>query len=355
MTAPSPISKPSKANSLPRHASLPLAVSIGDPCGIGPDIILKAWNQQSAKLPAFFVIGSTDILKARAKQLNLEVLFSSTSEARPSSDHLVVQDLKSFAKGKPASPTTEDAQLIIDAIKQGVEHVQAGTAAALVTCPINKKTLYDVGFQHPGHTEFLAELATPTDGETPMPVMMLAGPELRTVPVTIHIPLDAVPSQLTTEMILKTCRIVDRDLKQRFNITTPRLALAGLNPHAGENGALGAEERAIIAPAVHQLQAEGLSVVGPLPADTMFHATARAAYDAAICMYHDQALIPAKMLGFDDAVNVTLGLPFIRTSPDHGTAYDIAGSGKANPSSFIAALRLAAHMTQETHTLESQS
>jgi 4-hydroxythreonine-4-phosphate dehydrogenase len=224
--------------------------------------------------------------------------------------------------------------------------VFAGSAAAVVTNPIAKSVLYAAGFTHPGHTEYLAELAErhQPSAVPALPVMLLWSPELSVVPVTIHLPLREVLNVLNTDLIVQTARIVTRDLTSRFGIERPRLALSGLNPHAGEDGTLGLEDRDIIAPAVALLQAEGIAARGPLPADTMFHAAARRTYDCALCMYHDQALIPAKTLAFDHAVNVTLGLPFIRTSPDHGTAFDIAGSGRADPSSLIAALKLAAQM-----------
>lgn len=325
----------------------PLAVSIGDPCGIGPDIILKAWCENQNALPSFFVIGSVSVLEKRAAELGIVVRFADAFDSSSDGNHLLVHDLAINSLASPANPKIEDAQLAIKAIERGVELVFENRASALVTCPINKKVLYQAGFIHPGHTEFLATLAAKHSLEpdtTPMPVMMLAGPELRTVPVTIHIPLQEVSPTLTTGLIIQTCEIVAHDLKLRFGVQSPRLALAGLNPHAGENGALGSEDREVILPAIQTLAAKGLDVRGPLPADTMFHKQARETYDAAICMYHDQALVPAKMLGFDDAVNVTLGLPFVRTSPDHGTAYDIAGTGKANPSSFMAALAMAAEM-----------
>jgi 4-hydroxythreonine-4-phosphate dehydrogenase len=205
--------------------------------------------------------------------------------------------------------------------------------------------LYRNGFVDPGHTEFLGRLAQEMTGETARAVMMLWSPELAVVPVTIHLPLREVPERLTTELIVETGRIAARDLQRRFAIPQPRLAIAGLNPHAGEDGTLGDEDLAVVAPAVARLRAEGINATGPLPADSMFHAAARATYDAALCMYHDQALVPIKTLAFDHAVNVTLGLPFVRTSPDHGTAFDIAGSGRANPSSLVAALRLAARLS----------
>jgi 4-hydroxythreonine-4-phosphate dehydrogenase len=230
---------------------------------------------------------------------------------------------------------------VIGAIDHAVALAQRGETAGLVTNPIHKATLTQSGFGFPGHTEYLAHLASRHTGRDVMPVMLLAGPDLRTVPVTIHIALADVPRMLTTELIAATARITASDLKSRFGIARPRLAIAGLNPHAGEGGAMGSEDAAIVAPAVEMLKTEGIDATGPLPADTMFHPRARASYDAALCMYHDQALIPAKTLAFDEAVNVTLGLPFIRTSPDHGTAFDIAGKGIARADSLIAALRLA--------------
>jgi 4-hydroxythreonine-4-phosphate dehydrogenase len=228
-------------------------------------------------------------------------------------------------------------------IRQAVADVVGGRASAVVTNPIAKSVLYRAGFRHPGHTEFLAELAA-TKGRTPQPVMMLWSPALVVVPVTIHLALRDAIARLSSELIVSTVRIVVADLKTRFGLANPRLAVSGLNPHAGEEGSLGTEEQTIVAPAIEILRREGIEIRGPLPADTMFHDAARKTYDCAVCMYHDQALIPVKTLAFEEAVNVTLGLPFIRTSPDHGTAFDIAGSGRANPSSLIAALQLAARM-----------
>ena len=245
----------------------------------------------------------------------------------------------------PGKPDASSAPAAIASIRRAVADVLAGRAAAIVTNPVAKNVLYRSGFAEPGHTEFLAKLAQEATGHHTRPVMMLWAPELAVVPVTIHLPLKDVAAQLTSELITETARIAARDLTRRFGITRPRLAIAGLNPHAGEEGALGAEDAAIVAPAVKRLQDEGIDAVGPMPADTMFHARARANYDVALCMYHDQALIPIKTLAFDHAVNVTLGLPFVRTSPDHGTAFDIAGKGTADPSSLIAALTLAARLS----------
>ncbi|MEM9330243.1 MAG: 4-hydroxythreonine-4-phosphate dehydrogenase PdxA [Pseudomonadota bacterium] len=331
----------------------PIAVSMGDPCGIGPDIILKAWKASAdgTELPNAFVVGDPEVLRKRAEALNLTITIKQYESGMPlarSDAQIPVLDHGVKASGIPGHPTHEDAVCTIKAIDLAVDAISHSLASAVVTCPINKDVLYKAGFVHPGHTEYLGALAEQQTGKRSTPVMMLAGPELRTVPVTIHIPLQDVSEVLTRSRIVETVEIVANDLKDRFGIDDPRIAIAGLNPHAGENGSIGREELEIVVPAVEALKASGISVQGPLPADTMFHASARKAYDVAICMYHDQALIPAKMLGFDDAVNVTLGLPFVRTSPDHGTAYDIAGSGLANPSSFIAAMNLAAEMAERS-------
>ena len=235
---------------------------------------------------------------------------------------------------------------VIEAIERAVDAVFRGEARALVTCPIAKKPLYDAGFTFPGHTEFLASLAEMKTGEKYRPIMLLDGPDLRTVPVTIHIPLRDVPNQLTTKDILETILLTEHDLRERYKIATPRIAVSGINPHAGESGALGTEDHDIVLPAIEAAQAKGIKAFGPLPADTMFHKRARETYDVAICMYHDQALIPAKALAFDEAVNATMGLPFIRTSPDHGTAFDIARKAIARPDSLIAAINLADRLSQ---------
>lgn len=336
-----------------RNSHSPIAVSIGDPSGIGPDIILGSWQQRSSftEIP-FFVVGSTSCLQQRAKLLGIEVEFTDFAFGKSiSEDVLPVLDTGHHVTGTPGKPDSQDAQATIAAIETSVSNCFSGKASAVVTCPINKKVLYEAGFEHSGHTEFLAALASTHTGKEVTPVMMLVGPELRTVPVTIHIPLSRVFDHLTSELVIEICKITVMDLQKRFAISNPRLAIAGLNPHAGESGSMGREDIEIIEPAVAKLQESGIDAVGPLPADTMFHAAARTTYDVAICMYHDQALIPAKTLGFDDAVNVTLGLPFIRTSPDHGTAYDIAGTGKANPSSFMAALKMAHEMGKSSGNL----
>ena len=325
----------------------PLALTLGEPAGIGPDITIKAWlRRNELKLPAFYLLGDRDFLSGRANTLGLKIRLA---EVRPEdafdafADALPVVTTGHSATAQPGQPDHTSADAALASIRQAVDDVIGARASAIVTNPIAKSVLYRAGFRHPGHTEFLAELAA-TDGHTPQPVMMLWSPAVAVVPVTIHISLREAIAQLSSDLIVTTVRIVAAALKARFGLANPRLVVSGLNPHAGEEGSLGTEERTIVAPAVEMLRAEGIEIRGPLPADTMFHDAARKTYDCAICMYHDQALIPVKTLAFEDAVNVTLGLPFIRTSPDHGTAFDIAGSGRANPSSLIAALRLAARM-----------
>jgi 4-hydroxythreonine-4-phosphate dehydrogenase len=333
-------------------SSLPLVISMGEPAGIGPEILLTAWAERAtASLPPFYVIGDPALLRTRASCLGLSVPIAEvepedTATTFPSS--LPVYPLKNALDDHPGEPSSANAAGVIEAIEQSVEHVTEGRAAGIVTCPISKKPLYDAGFQFPGHTEFLGHLAQLRTGRPATPIMMLAGPELRTVPITVHLSLKEAAAVLDTEMIITAGRIVASDLQQRFGLSTPRLAFSGLNPHAGEGGSMGREEIDIIMPALDTLRAEGIDARGPLPADTMFHARARANYDAALCMYHDQALIPAKTLAFDHAVNVTLGLPFVRTSPDHGTAFDIAGQGIARPDSLIAAIRLARELADNS-------
>ena len=325
----------------------PLALTSGEPAGIGPDITIKAWlRRNELKLPPFYVLGDRDFLSRRASALGLDVKFADINPEdalAAFADALPVVATGHPATARPGQPDGTSAQAAMASIRQAVADVAAGRASAVVTNPIAKSVLYRAGFRHPGHTEFLAELAA-SNGHVPQPVMLLWSPTLAVVPVTIHLALREAIAQLTIELIVSTARIVVADLKARFGLANPRLAVSGLNPHAGEDGSLGNEELTIVTPAIEILRGEGIDVRGPLPADTMFHDAARKSYDCAICMYHDQALIPVKTLAFEDAVNVTLGLPFIRTSPDHGTAFDIAGTGKANPSSLIAALRLAARM-----------
>jgi 4-hydroxythreonine-4-phosphate dehydrogenase len=326
----------------------PLALTLGEPAGIGPDLALAVWQRRAEyDIPPFYVAGDLEFLRRRAEQLRLKTPVAEVkpaSAAKTFSSALPVVTLDEKTRALPGRPDQSSAPVAIASIRRAVADVMAGNAAAVVTNPIAKNVLYKSGFAEPGHTEFLAKLVQEATGHTLRPVMLLWAPELAVVPVTIHLPLREIFEQLSVELIVETGRIVARDLRRRFRIARPRLAIAGLNPHAGEQGALGEEDRAIVAPAVAQLAAEGIDARGPLPADSMFHEAARLSYDAALCMYHDQALIPIKTLAFDHAVNVTLGLPFVRTSPDHGTAFDIAGTGKADPKSLIAALRLAARL-----------
>jgi 4-hydroxythreonine-4-phosphate dehydrogenase len=327
----------------------PLALTIGDPAGIGPDIALGAFAvRRREQVPPFVVIGDPAVLAARARALGLEVPLAVLSEIgegpRRFSDSLPVLPILGPGEIVAGRPDRSAAPLITRSIERAVALAEAGAARAVVTNPIAKSVLYGAGFVFPGHTEYLAALASPK-GKPLHPVMMLVGPSLKAVPVTIHVPLKEVPGLLTRELIVKTIAITAEGLERYFGIERPRLAVSGLNPHAGEAGSMGREETDIIAPAIEDARAIGLDATGPYPADTMFHDAARATYDAAICMYHDQALAPFKTLAFEEGVNVTLGLPFIRTSPDHGTAFALAGTGKASPRSLIEAFKLAAAMS----------
>jgi 4-hydroxythreonine-4-phosphate dehydrogenase len=325
-----------------------LLLTQGDPAGIGPELALKAWMlRKEQALPPFAVLSDPAFLERVAQSQGWDVPILAVEPTRIPDTFpkaLPVLPLSASVSAQPGRPDAGAAASVVESIETAVELVRQGAASALVTNPIAKHVLYEAGFRHPGHTEFLATLASQGGDETYHPVMMLWSEQLAVVPVTVHIPLADVPSALTTDLIVQTGRIVAREMRERFGITNPRLALAGLNPHAGENGAMGTEDGSIIAPAVDILRREGIEVAGPLPADTMFHARARSRYDAALAMYHDQALIPIKTIAFDEAVNVTLGLPFVRTSPDHGTAFDIAGQGIARPDSLIAAIKLAAQL-----------
>ena len=334
---------------MPRAPSiLPLALTMGEPAGVGPDIAIAAWQHRVAlELPVFYCLADPILFAARARLLGTEIPIETVSPAEAGEVFgraLPVVSLGASVSATPGTPDAANAQAVIEAIARAVGDVRSGLASAVVTNPISKKTLYSAGFLHPGHTEFLGTLSAAWTGRGARPVMMLAGPELKAVPVTIHIPLADVRATLSRELIVETATTVAHDLQSRFGIPQPRLAVAGLNPHAGENGALGDDEIRTIAPAIADLRAAGIDARGPLSADAMFHPLARATYDAAICMYHDQALIPAKTINFASTVNVTLGLAFIRTSPDHGTAFDIAGTGKADHSSLAAALKLAAEL-----------
>ncbi|WP_029066439.1 4-hydroxythreonine-4-phosphate dehydrogenase PdxA [Labrenzia sp. DG1229] len=324
----------------------PIAVSMGEPAGIGPELALLAWTKRkSLGLPPFYVRGDQSLFIERARTIGLKPQISSCA-ADDASD--------AFHKGLPIVQTgdvlsdcpgieqEETAPTVVASIERCVEDVRDGRATGVVTNPINKAALYKTGFSFPGHTEFLGALAARHwPGEPARPVMMIAGPDLMVVPVTIHIPIKDVPLALTEDLIVETAEIIASDLRNRFGYSQPRLAVCGLNPHAGEGGTMGTEDLDIIAPAIARLKESGIEASGPHPADTLFHPPARQNYDCALGMYHDQVLVPAKTIGFDDSVNVTLGLPFVRTSPDHGTAYSLAGSGTARVDSFAAALRMA--------------
>ncbi|HYZ63268.1 MAG TPA: 4-hydroxythreonine-4-phosphate dehydrogenase PdxA [Acetobacteraceae bacterium] len=316
-----------------------LALTMGDPAGIGGELTLKAWSLLHRTGPEFMALDDPDRLRAVDPCVKLRQV-GSVAEARAVfADALPVLPTKLAVPARPGHPDPANAGPVLASIEQAVRLAQDGQASAVVTNPISKATLYRAGFPHPGHTEFLGALTGAAH-----PVMMLANPHLRVVPVTVHLALRAALDLLSEDLIVSAARITAAALRDRFGIARPRLAVAGLNPHAGEAGALGTEEATLIQPAMDRLRAEGIEVTGPHPPDTMFTPSARAGYDAAICMYHDQGLIPLKTLDMASGVNVTLGLPIIRTSPDHGTAFDIAGTNRADPSSLIAALRMAAEM-----------
>jgi 4-hydroxythreonine-4-phosphate dehydrogenase len=316
----------------------PLAVSLGDPAGIGPEIVAKSWSLRHAHaLPAFFAVG--DVRSIAAVWDGPVVRVSSPQEAiAVFDDALPLIQVEYAGDIDPGTPNMSGARCSLDSLEMAAGLTRSGAAAALVTAPVSKAQLYAIGFNHSGQTEFVAERCGVSPDNA---VMLLAGPSLRTVPITTHVALREVSDLLTIELIVAKARATDRGLTRNFGIEKPRLAIAGFNPHAGENGALGREEIDLIVPAIELLRAEGLDVVGPLAADTMFHPRARATYDAALCMYHDQALIPLKTLHFDEGVNMTLGLPIVRTAPDHGTAFDIAGKGQAEPGAMIAAILMA--------------
>ncbi|MEX6722897.1 4-hydroxythreonine-4-phosphate dehydrogenase PdxA [Parapedomonas caeni] len=323
----------------PPRADPPLIVSIGDPAGVGPETIVQAWEQRHAiGLPPFAVAG--DAAALRAVWAGPVATISDLDDAARHYRHaLPVLDVGSMGDSRPGRPTADGARLAFAALEAGVDLTVGGGASALVTGPVNKAALAAIGYRWPGQTEFVAERAgvSPEDA-----VMMLAGPSVRTVPVTIHVPLREVPARLTTALIVQRGRVTAEALRRDLGLRDPRLAVTGLNPHAGERGRLGDEEETVVRPAVEQLRAMGIDATGPLPADSLFAPHIRGRYDAMVCMYHDQALIPIKALDFDSGVNMTLGLPIVRTSPDHGTAFDIAGRGEARPDAMIAAIRMAA-------------
>jgi len=317
---------------------------MGDPAGIGGELTLAAWARLRAAGPAFVALDDPARLAALAARLGWDVPVAPVSGPEEAAavfpDRLPVMTVRLPAPATPGRPDPANAPAVLGSIERAVALARAGRAGGVVTNPISKATLYRTGFAFPGHTEFLGALT----GTAEPPIMLLASPMLRVVPVTIHVSLRRALDTLTTAEILRTGLALDRGLRDAFGIPRPRIAVAGLNPHAGEEGAMGDEEPRLVAPAVEALRAAGVDAFGPLPPDTMFTARARAGYDAALCLYHDQALIPIKTLDVDGGVNVTLGLPIVRTSPDHGTAFGIAGQGIADPGSLIAALRLAADM-----------
>jgi 4-hydroxythreonine-4-phosphate dehydrogenase len=325
--------------------SLPLALTSGEPAGVAPEITGLAWAALSAEPGhCFFLIGDGDYWRQRlGGSVPVRRIDAPEAAASVFGSALPVLHRQLAAAPRPGLIASATAPQVIAAIDEAVSLALAGRVAGVVTNPIQKETLYAAGFAHQGHTDYLAHLAR-ARGHEVHEVMMLVAADLRAIPVTVHIPLSEVPNALTAAAIISQARVVDQGLRRYFGIARPRLAFTGLNPHAGENATMGTEERDLIAPALALLAGEGLAVAGPLPADTAFHPEARARYDAILCMYHDQALIPVKTLDFHGGVNVTLGLPFIRTSPDHGTALGIAGTGTANPASLIAALKLAARM-----------
>lgn len=316
----------------------PVVLTLGEPAGIGGEITLRAWKTLQDELP-FFLLADIAHMQTLSQNSNTPIIeISDPSEANAVMPKgLPVLHHALLASVTAGTPSNSNAVEVVAMIKRAVDLVQDGQACALTTNPIHKKALQDgAGFAFPGHTEFLADL-----GNVKRPVMMLSAPELRVVPVTIHIALRDVAATLTPKLLEETLRVTHAAMIANLGISSPRIAVAGLNPHAGEGGAMGHEDMTLITPVLDKLRAEGMVLRGPLPADTMFHPSARAQYDLAMCMYHDQALIPIKTLNFSAGVNTTLGLPFIRTSPDHGTAFDIVGQGKADPTSLIEALRMA--------------
>jgi 4-hydroxythreonine-4-phosphate dehydrogenase len=326
----------------------PIAISMGEPAGIGPDLILKLYaERQKHKLPPFIVVGNMAFLAARARRLGLDISFAATRTADAPGQFVVslpVLHVEGLVPDKPGETSLLSGKVVLESIHRATQECLSGAARALVTAPIHKAALYNAGFKYPGHTEYLAALCA-EGGTPPLPVMMLVHDALRVAPVTIHVPLRDVPGLITAKLVRETVLIVEHDLRTRFGIEAPKLVVAGLNPHAGEQGALGTEDRDIIRPVVTDLQHNGVDIEGPVAADSLFHLPRWRSVDAVIAMYHDQALIPIKTIAFDDAVNVTLGLPIVRTSPDHGTAFDLAGSGKGSINSMLAAIRLADRLT----------
>lgn len=334
--------------------SSPIALTMGEPAGIGGEISLLAWLNQDSSTPCYFVIDDPERLSALARSLDLAVPVKTIDQPADAAN-VFPTALPVLAEAigvsvRPGQPSKKAAAAILSSIDRAVELVARGQAAAMVTNPIHKATLMAAGFDHPGHTEYLAERT----GAAAAPVMMLACRQLRVVLTSIHLPLKDAVAQLTTAAIVHCGRVTATALARDFGASSPRLAIAGLNPHAGEQGYLGREEIDIVMPAIEQLRQDGLTVTGPFPADTMFHEAARQQYDAAICLYHDQALIPIKTIDFDGGVNITLGIPIVRTSPDHGTAFDIAGTGRASPRSLLAALTQARMMADHRARFDAE-
>ncbi|WP_174274397.1 4-hydroxythreonine-4-phosphate dehydrogenase PdxA [Sphingomonas bacterium] len=317
---------------------LPLAISLGDPSGIGPETVARAWERRDTeRLQPFFAVGDARSIEA-VWQGPIACISGPDEALAAFADALPIIQVEDAGDIAPGEPNVAGARCALDALELAVGLARSGATAAIVTGPVAKARLYEIGFTHPGQTEFVAERCGVSRANV---AMMLAGPTLRTVPITMHMPLREAIDLLSVDLILARARTVERGLIRDFGIERPRLAVAGLNPHAGEGGALGREEIEIVAPAIERLREEGMEVIGPLSPDTMFHERGRAAYDVALCLYHDQALIPLKTLHFDSGVNVTLGLPIVRAAPDHGTAFDIAGKGIADPGAMIAAIRMA--------------
>ncbi len=325
----------------------PLVITMGEPAGIGGELTLKAWRERDVyNLPPFFTTDNIDRLAAIDPNVPLKEITHPAEAIDVFKEALPVLQLSLKEKPQAGVLNPANGEAVLRSISQAVELCLNGQAAGVVTNPIHKAALYDIGFNHPGHTEYLAHLC----GKNETPIMMLAAKDLRVVPLTVHIPLKDVPSKITQDLIIEKVHIIYRSLQKDFGLKTPHIAVAGLNPHAGEEATIGTEDRDVIAPAIQKIKAEGLNVSGPYPADTMFHEEARAQYDVALGMYHDQALIPLKTLDFHGGVNITLGLSVVRTSPDHGTALDITGKGIARADSFINAIKMAANISiKRTH------
>lgn len=326
----------------------PLAITLGDPAGIGPEVILGAWTRLRAerRAPPAFVVGGPELLRQVAQRIGIDcpiVPIADPAEALFASAAGLPVLAGVDGRSLPGHPTVDGARLALASLQWGAKFVLSGVASGLVTAPVAKSQLAGIGWNFPGQTEFLAEVCGRPYRDA---VMMLAGPSLRTVPLTVHVALAEVPGLISIDLIVHKARIVAAGLRRDFGVLSPRLAIAALNPHAGEGGQFGDEDTRIIAPAIAALQAEGIAAFGPVPGDALFTPRARGTYDAALCMYHDQALIPLKALEFDEGVNVTLGLPIIRTSPDHGTAFDIAGQGVADPGAMAAAIVMASDMAR---------